>query len=131
MLKIKGLTNGFLAPIFFASIGLHLDLVAIKEIPLFVFTLILLACCGKIFGAGLSARSVGLSLRESTAVGVGMNARGAVELIIADIALRAGIFNAPQPVPPIVEYMFSAVVIMAIVTTLMTPPALKWTVQRD
>lgn len=76
MLKIRGLTSGFFAPIFFASIGLHLDLIAIKEIPIFVITLILLACIGKIFGAGLSARSVGLSLRESTAVGVGMNARG-------------------------------------------------------
>jgi Kef-type K+ transport system membrane component KefB len=131
MLKVQGLTTGFLAPIFFASIGLHLELVAFKEIPGFVLAMILIACVGKVFGAGLSARWVGLSLRESTAVGVGMNARGAVELIIADIALRAGIFSAPVPTPPIVNYLFSAVVIMAIVTTLMTPPALKWTLQRD
>ncbi|HKJ05019.1 MAG TPA: cation:proton antiporter [Geopsychrobacteraceae bacterium] len=131
MLKIKGLTSGFLAPIFFASIGLHLDLVALQEIPLFVAAFILLACAGKIVGAGLCARSVGLSPHDSVAVGVGMNARGAVELIIADIALRAGIFSSPQPVPPLIEYMFSAVVIMAIVTTLMTPPVLKWTLQRD
>ena len=56
-----------------------------------------------------------------------MNARGAVELIIADIALRAGIFDLSGPEElPIISHMFSAVVIMALVTTLMTPPALKW-----
>jgi Kef-type K+ transport system membrane component KefB len=68
---------------------------------------------------------MGMSNRESLAIGAGMNARGAVELIIADIALRAGIFNLPEPTPPVIRYMFSAVVIMAIVTTLMTPPVLK------
>lgn len=127
MVKVKGLTSGLFAPIFFASIGLHLDLTAFREIPGFVLTLILIACVGKVVGAGLGSRMVGLSVREATAVGIGMNARGAVELIIADIALRAGMFSAPVPVPPTIHYLFSAVVIMAIVTTLMTPPALKWT----
>ncbi|PLX87291.1 MAG: cation:proton antiporter, partial [Desulfuromonas sp.] len=50
---------------------------------------------------------------------------------IADIALRAGIFSAPVPVPPSINYLFSAVVIMAIVTTLMTPPVLKWSLQKQ
>jgi len=130
MLKVKGLTTGFFAPIFFASIGLHLDLIAFKEIPVFVLALILIACVGKILGAGLSSRMIGLSTREAAAIGIGMNARGAVELIIADIALRAGMFSAPVPVPPVINYLFSAVVIMAIVTTLMTPPALKWVLPR-
>ena len=129
MLKTKGLTTGFFAPIFFASIGMHLDLAALTQIPGFVLVLILIATLGKIVGAGLSARCIGLSWWDSTAIGLGMNARGAVELIIADIALRAGIFSAPQPVPPLIDYMFSAVVIMAIVTTLMTPPALKFTLR--
>jgi len=131
MTKTKGLTTGFLAPIFFASIGMHLDLAALWHIPGFVLLLILIATVGKVFGAGLSARVIGLSVRESAAVGVGMNARGAVELIIADIALRAGIFSAPVPVPPSINYLFSAVVIMAIVTTLMTPPVLKWSLQKQ
>ena len=130
MLKVKGLTTGFFAPIFFASIGLHLELIAFQEIPGFVLALILIACIGKVLGAGISARLVGLSTREAAAVGIGMNARGAVELIIADIALRAGMFSAPTPTPPVISYLFSAVVIMAIATTLMTPPALKWTLQR-
>ena len=58
-------------------------------------------------------------------VGAGMSARGAVELIIADIALRAGLFNRPDPTPDIVSYMFSAIVLMALITTLMTPLALQ------
>ena len=127
MQQVSGLTTGFLAPIFFASIGLHLDLAALWEIPEFVGLLILFACIGKVFGAGIFARFIGMTPRESFAIGVGMNGRGAVELIIADIALRAGIFSQPVPAPPIVNYLFSAVVIMAVVTTLMTPLTLKWT----
>jgi len=124
--RTRGLTNGFLAPIFFASIGMHLNLVALREIPLFVIALIVLATIGKLVGAGVSARISGMSSRDSLAIGAGMNARGAVEIIIADIALRAGIFSQPEPVPAIISYMFSAVVIMAIVATLVTPPALKF-----
>jgi len=126
LIKTKGITNGFLAPVFFASIGMHLDLRALAEIPSFVMMMIAIATFGKVFGAGLCARSIGMSNSESLAVGAGMNARGAVELIIADIALRAGIFSFPDPAPPVVNYMFSSVVIMAIFTTLMTPPALKF-----
>lgn len=129
--KLKGVTTGFLAPIFFASIGMHLNLQALEQIPGFVLAMIVIATLGKLFGAGLSARIIGMSNREALAVGAGMNARGAVELIIADIALRAGIFSLPPPVPPVVNYLFSAVVIMAIVTTLMTPPALKIFLNRE
>ncbi len=125
--KTKGLTAGFLAPIFFASIGLHLDLEALAIIPGTVVLLIVVATFGKVFGAGIAATAAGLSLRQSLAIGAGMNARGAVELVIADIALRAGLFSLPEPAPDVIRYLFSAVVIMAVVTTLMTPPALKLT----
>jgi Kef-type K+ transport system membrane component KefB len=129
--KTNGITTGFLAPIFFASIGMHLDLRALQEIPGFVFALVAIATFGKVFGAGACARMTGMSTREALAVGAGMNARGAVELIIANIALQAGIFNLPEPVPPVIEFMFSAVVIMAIVTTVITPPALKFALRKN
>lgn len=129
--KMSGITTGFLAPIFFASIGMHLDLQAIQEIPGFVIALIVIAGIGKVVGAGSCARMTGMTNQESLAVGAGMNARGAVELIIANIALQAGIFNLPEPVPPVVEFMFSAVVIMAIVTTLITPPTLKFALKQN
>jgi len=54
-----------------------------------------------------------------------MNARGAVELIIAGVALEAGLFEAPEPVPQVVANMFSAVVLMAVATTLLAPVLLK------
>ncbi|MDP6707759.1 MAG: cation:proton antiporter, partial [Alphaproteobacteria bacterium] len=75
---------------------------------------------------GLSARISGLSSTESAAIGVGMSARGAVELVIADIALEAGILALPGVVSPILANLFSAVVVVAIVTTVATPILLKW-----
>jgi Kef-type K+ transport system membrane component KefB len=60
-----------------------------------------------------------------------MSGRGAVELIIADIALRAGLFSIPDPPPPIVAHLFSAVVIVAVLTTLVTPVALRQTMVRS
>jgi Kef-type K+ transport system membrane component KefB len=54
-----------------------------------------------------------------------MSTRGAVELVIADIALEAGSFEVVPGTAPTVEYMFSAVVVMAVVTTLVNPVLLK------
>ena len=79
----------------------------------------------KLLGAGLPAYLLGHSRRDAWAVGVGMSARGAVELIIADIALQAGLFEAPDPTPPIVASLFSAIVIVAVVTTVVAPVVLR------
>jgi Kef-type K+ transport system membrane component KefB len=129
--RISGITTGFLAPVFFASIGLHLDIAAFVNIPLFLLILIVAAVGCKLIGAGAIARWVGLSGRDSLIVGIGMSGRGAVELIIADIALRAGLFSQPNPTPPIVANLFSAIVIMAVVTTLLTPIGLRFVMSRE
>jgi Kef-type K+ transport system membrane component KefB len=123
--KTSAMTFGFLAPIFFASVGLNLDFAALLQIPTFVILLLIAAFIGKFVGAGVAARLAGLSGRESAAVGVGMSARGAVELVIADIALEAGLFDSMGEPSPIIDNLFSAVVIMAVVTTLATPILLK------
>ena len=123
--KTSAMTFGFLAPIFFASVGLHLDFTAVVEVPIFLTCLLLAAFVGKFLGAGFMARTVGLTNRESAAVGVGMSARGAVELVIADIALEAGLFATEPGSPLVVEHLFSSVVIMAVLTTLVTPILLK------
>lgn len=123
--KLTTCTNGLFAPLFFASIGMNLNLEAALSVPLFVLTLVVIAFFGKLIGAGVPAMMLGFNRREATAVGVGMSARGAVELIIADIALRAGLFVHPDPVPAIVANLFSAVVIMAVVTTVLTPILLR------
>jgi Kef-type K+ transport system membrane component KefB len=129
--RISGLTTGFLGPIFFASIGLQLHVGAITAIPGLVVLLVALAIVAKLVGAGIPAYFTGLSGREATGVGVGMSARGAVELIIADIALQAGLFDWPDPPPPIVENLFSAIVIVAIVTTIFAPIAMQWMFRRE
>jgi len=123
--KVSAITTGFLAPVFFASIGLHLDLGAVGGVPIYLSVLLVIAFAGKLLGAGIPALWMGFSRRESLAVGTAMSARGAVELIVAGIALRAGLFSRPDPAPPIVEYMFSSIVIVAIVTTLAVPVLLR------
>ena len=129
--KLHAMAMGFLAPIFFASIGLNLDLGALSNIPVFVMTLVVVAFVTKILGAGLAAWRLGNTTTDSIAIGIGMSSRGAVELIIASIALRAGLFNHPDPIPPIVAFMFSAVVIMAVATTVMTPIALRFAFRHE
>jgi Kef-type K+ transport system membrane component KefB len=123
--KTSAMTFGFLAPIFFASVGLHLDFSAVLVVPAFVVWLLVAAFVGKFIGAGVAARAMGLTRPEAAAVGAGMSARGAVELVIANIALEAGLFEVVPGTAPVVEHIFSAVVIMAVLTTLVTPVLLK------
>lgn len=124
--QMSGITRGFLAPLFFISIGLHLDLGAVSHVPGFVVALTLIALASKLIGSGLPAYWSGLSRRDSMMVGVGMSGRGAVELIIAGVALDAGLFLQPAPPDLIVESLFSAIVVMAVVTTVATPLVLQW-----
>ncbi|NNC77370.1 MAG: cation:proton antiporter [Woeseiaceae bacterium] len=128
--QMSGITQGFLAPIFFVSVGLHLDFSALLSAPVFVIVFILIALVSKIVGAGLPAYWVGLSQNESLMVGVGMSGRGAVELIVAGVALEAGIFLQPDPPTLIVKSLYSAIVIMALVTTVLTPIILRRLVDR-
>ncbi len=123
--QMSGITRGFLAPIFFVSVGLHLDFSAVAAVPAFLGLLILVAFLSKVVGAGLPAYWVGLSKPEAIMVGIGMSGRGAVELIVAGVALEAGLFLQPSPPPPIVASLYSSIVIMALVTTVLTPLLLR------
>lgn len=124
--RVEAVTVGFLAPLFFASIGLQLRAEALIEIPLFVAVVIAAAFVGKFAGAGLVARAAGLNAREALAVGAGMNARGAVALIVADIALRAGVFDRAGVQSAELSHLFSAIVVMAIATTIVSPILLRY-----
>ena len=86
--KLHAMTMGFMAPIFFASIGLSLDIGALFNIPGFVLALVIVAFITKLGGAGLAAWKLGHTKTDAVAIGIGMSSRGAVELIIANIALR-------------------------------------------
>ncbi|MBD2613366.1 MAG: sodium:proton antiporter [Nostoc sp. GBBB01] len=116
-------TASFLAPIFFAAAGLKVNLLALLVPQTLIFGLIVLAvaCIGKFTGAYLGSRVGGLSHWEALAMGSGMNARGAMEIVVATIGLSLGVLN-PQ--------MYSIIVMVAIVTSLMAPALLRFTLSK-
>ena len=98
--QFEVLTLGFFAPVFFASIGIQLDLTAAFEIPLFVLTLVTFAIFGKLFGAGLAAWLSGLKKRDAVAVGAAMNARGAGPSdFVTAVMLAIAVGVAPRASP--------------------------------
>ncbi len=105
----------FFAPLFFASIGLKLNFAKSFD-PILVVTILIIACLGKVLGCSLGARIGGLSNRESWAIGVGMNARGAMEIILGLLALRFQLIS---------EKLFVALVFMAVVTSLASGPLMQ------
>ena len=129
--SVSAMTFGFLAPIFFASIGFHLNFSALMQVPMFVALLIGMAFLGKILGAGGAAKLYGFNNRDSMNIGIGMSPRGAVELVIAGIALKAGLFQTIDGPNGVVHHLFSAVVIMAVVTTVLSPIILKRTFSQN
>jgi mannitol/fructose-specific phosphotransferase system IIA component (Ntr-type) len=112
-------TNVF-APFFFASIGLRTDFVSNFHLGL-TATVIGVACVGKLAGAGWGARLGGMDRNSSLAIGLAMNARGAMEMILGILALQAGLIR---------EHMFVALVIMALFTSLLSAPAIHFFVSR-
>ena len=105
----------FFAPLYFVSVGLQADFVANFHPPL-VLIVLLIACVGKILGAGLGARLGGMPLRDAVAVGFGMNARGAMEMILASVALEYGLID---------KRIFVALVVMALVTSMLSGPVMQ------
>ena len=112
-------TNVF-APFFFASIGLRTNFVSNFHLGL-TATVIGVACVGKLLGAGWGARLGGMDRTSSLAVGLAMNARGAMEIILGILALQAGLIR---------ENMFVAMVIMALFTSLVSAPAIHFLIRR-
>jgi len=114
--ELEVATLGIFAPLFFAYSGIKVDLFALHGVG--VLTLVLaIAIIGKVVGCTAGSLFSGLKFRESLAVGVGMNARGGMEIIVALIGLSLGILT-PQ--------MYAIIIIVAIVTSLMTPALLSW-----
>lgn len=124
-IQVEAISVGLFAPIFFASIGMSIDFSALTVVPILVVAVIVAAFLGKLLGAGTAALAGGFSIRDALSIGIGMNARGAIELIIASIALQAGVFSNPEPTPPVVKYLYSTVVLMAIVAALTSPIGLR------
>ncbi|MBW3620717.1 MAG: cation:proton antiporter [Actinobacteria bacterium] len=120
---IEVVTNGVFAPIFFATAGLFVDVGAIATPRrLFWFAVLLgTALVTKFLGSYLGARVGGTDRSTGVAVGVGLNARGTLEIVLATIALTIGVFNAVS---------YSTVVLVAMVSALVTPPGLRAALRR-
>ena len=102
------------APLFFASIGLRLNFATHFDWSL-ALVVIVIACAGKVLGCGLAALWSGMEQREAWATAFGLNARGAMEIILGVLALEHGLIQ---------EQMFVALVALAVTTSLMSGPAM-------
>ena len=111
----NGLAMGFLAPIFFAGIGLEFNISSIQNYGLLI-AIIFVSYFSKIFGGFIGGKIIGLNNKTSLTLGLGLNARGIMELVIANIAYKAGLIDSE---------IFSMLVIMGVLTTLSTPIMLK------
>lgn len=119
---MHALAYAFLVPIFFVSIGLEANLRLLTASLLwFTTVIVLVAIVSKLLGCGLGVKLVGFSNVEAFQVGVGMVSRGEVGLIVASIGIAAGAIS---------EELFTVTVVMVLVTTLVTPPALRWALSR-
>jgi Kef-type K+ transport system membrane component KefB len=112
--------NNIFAPLFFVAIGLKVNFLVNFDFWLTVVILII-AFAGKIIGSGLGSRLGGFKWNESLAAGFGMNARGAMEIILGLIALENGLIN---------EKVFVSLVIMALITSMTSGPLMKWSLSR-
>jgi Kef-type K+ transport system membrane component KefB/nucleotide-binding universal stress UspA family protein len=121
--ELRGFITAFLMPIFFGLSGLHADLTVLKDPILAAATLglIAVASIGKFTGAFMGGRLSGLTNAQALAVGCGMNARGSTEVIVATIGLSVGALS---------QTLYTMIVVMAVVTTMMMPPMLRWALGR-
>ncbi|MEM7801995.1 MAG: cation:proton antiporter, partial [Chloroflexota bacterium] len=118
---VHDISIGFLAPIFFVTAGFHVSLdVFQSDLLVLLIAVTVVATVGKIVGTALFYLPSGYGWREGITVGAGMNGRGAVEIIIAQVGLGLGIIT-PE--------IFSVLVFMAIFTTATVPIFLKWTTE--
>jgi Kef-type K+ transport system membrane component KefB len=114
---ISTLAYAVFVPIFFVNVGLSADARQLTvQSLLLMLVMIVVAVIGKVFGAGIGARLAGFTNLESIQLGVGMMSRGEVGLIVAAVGILEGLIS---------QQTFAAVVGVVIITTLMTPPALR------
>lgn len=121
--KLAPVSYIFFTPVFFASIGLKVDVSGLgSDIAVFSLILILVAVLSKLAGCGLGALICRYDRTEAKQIGIGMISRGEVALIVAQKGYAAGMVD---------KSLFPAIVIVVIVTTMITPVLLKRAMVRD
>lgn len=115
--KVECVSYMLITPIFFANIGLKTSIDGMtSDIVMFTVLLCIVAILSKMIGCGAGAKLCGYTNREALQIGVGMVSRGEVALIVAEKGLKVGIMP---------ENLFSPIVIVVVITTLLTPIMLK------
>jgi Kef-type K+ transport system membrane component KefB len=117
--KLEDAAVVLLLPLFFAFTGLRtsIGLVSGSQMWLYCGLIILVAIAGKFGGSTLAARVTGTPWREASTLGILMNTRGLMELVVLNIGLDIGILSPT---------LFTMMVLMALATTFMTAPLLQW-----
>jgi len=110
-LTLRSITGGFLAPVFFAYLGLEFDISIIGSIWLVIVVLIA-SITSKIFAGWLGGKLIGLSQPQSLGIGIILNGSGVMELVIASIAYQRGFIG---------QDLFSILILMGVATTMITP----------
>lgn len=121
---LRSVVISVLAPLFFATAGLRMDLAELVRHPsllMAALVILSLAITGKFAGALIGALSSRIGIWEALALGAAMNSRGIVEVIVATVGLRLGVLTTAT---------YTIVVLVAIVTSLMAPPILRWAMGR-
>ncbi len=120
---LRTLVMSVLAPIYFATAGLRMDLTTLRHPAVLgaAVAVLALAIAGKFAGAYVGARAGRLGHWEGLAVGAGLNARGVIEVIVASVGLQLGVLSTA---------MYTIVVLVAIVTSLIAPPLLRFATRR-
>lgn len=114
--KIEPIAYSIFVPVFFVSIGLVVSFDGVAEHLDFIVLLSVISILAKLIGCGFGARITGFNFKSSLQIGAAMISRGEVALILAVLGRESGLLE---------ENLFTSVIIVVMVTTLVTPPALK------
>jgi Kef-type K+ transport system membrane component KefB len=120
---LRTVTMSVLAPLFFASAGLRMDLTRLADPVVLAIAVgtVALAVVGKFLGAYAGARLGKLSRWQAFALGSGLNTRGVIEVIVAATGLRLGVLSTD---------MYTIIVLVAVVTSAMAAPCLRMAARR-
>ncbi len=121
---LRAIVTSVLAPLFFATAGLRMDLTELVRHPVVLAAaglVLALAILGKFSGALIGAFASRIGVWEALALGAAMNSRGIVQVIVATVGLRLGVLNTAS---------YTIVILTALVTSLMAPPILRWAMAR-
>jgi Kef-type K+ transport system membrane component KefB/nucleotide-binding universal stress UspA family protein len=121
--SVEVLSSSIFAPIFFATAGLYVDFAVLltREGATWALAVLAVATVAKLAGSFLGGRLSGLTSTESLAAGIGLNARGAMEIVLATIGLSLGALN---------DASYAMIVLLAVATSMGAPPALRPVLRR-